>query len=113
MEISEFYKIKREQRKLDEKLDLISSERVRKNSIKNQLLAGSNTRITLLSLEASSEIEKKYAEIYGANWRENLSSEKVEQIEKIILEEKRTARKEIEERILSVKPHGRSLIKKR
>ena len=31
---------------------------------------------------------KKYAEIYGANWRENLSSEKVAQIEKIILEEK-------------------------
>lgn len=59
MQISEFDKIKREQRKLDEKLDLISSERVRKNTIKNQLLAGSNTRITVLSLEASSEIEKK------------------------------------------------------
>lgn len=113
MQISEFDKIKREQRKLDEKLDLISSERIRKNTIKNQLLAGSNTRITVLSLEASSEIEKKYAEIYGANWSENLSSEKVVQIEKIILEEKRTVRKEIEERILSVKLHGRSLIKKR
>ena len=112
MAISEFRKIQIEQRKLDEKLDLISSERVRKKSIKNQLLAGSNTRITLLSL-ASSEIEKKYAEIYGANWRENLSSEKVAQIEKIILEEKSTARKEIEERILSTKLHGRSLIKKR
>ena len=50
MAISEFRKIQIEQRKLDEKIDLISSERVRKNSIKNQLLAGSNTRITLFPL---------------------------------------------------------------
>ena len=113
MAISEFRKIQIEQRRLDEKLESISSERVRKNYTKSQLLNGSRTRITTLSLEASSEIEKKYEEIYGVNWRENLSSEKVTQIEKIIAEEKSNARKEIEERTLSIKLHGRSLIKKR
>ena len=113
MAISEYRKIQIEQRELDRKLDKIATQRSQENYTKGQLLRGSRTRITELSLKASSEIEKKYAEIYGENWRDNLSSEKVEQIEEMIEIEKRNAREEIEERTLTTKLGGRSLIKKR
>ena len=113
MAISEYRKIQIENKRLNDKLDQIASKKSQYNYAKSQLLRSSSTRITELSLKASSEIEKKYVEIYGENWRENLSSQKVLQIEELIQIEKRNARIEIEERILSTKLHGRSLTKKR
>ena len=113
MVISEYRKLQIEQNQLNQKLDQITSKKVRENYVKNRLLSGSNSRITILSLKASQEIETKYVVIYGENWRENLSFEMVKQIEKIIAEEKRNARQEIEQRILSAKLQGRSLIRKR
>lgn len=113
MATSEYDRLQLEQRELNRKLDKIAIQRSQENYAKSQLLRGSRTKITELSLKASAEIEKKYADIYGENWRENLSSKKVEQIEEMIEIEKRNAREEIKERTLTTKLGGRSLIKKR
>ena len=113
MAISEFRKIRIEQRELGSKLDQIASNRAKATYAKSELLKGSISRITSLSFEASLEIEKKYAEIYGENWRERLSSKEVEQIEEIMAIEKRNAREEIEGATLRTELGGRSLIKRR
>ena len=113
MAISEYDRLQLEQRKINDRLDQIASNRAKATYAKSELLKGSISRITSLSFEASLEIEKKYTEIYGENWRERLSSKEVEQIEEIIAIEKRNAREEIEGTTLRTKLGGRSRIKRR
>lgn len=113
MAISEYRKIQIEQRKLEENLDKITTQKAQYYYAKTQLLKGSSSRIALLSLQESVQIEKKYAEIYGENWRETLTSETVSQIEEKIRVEKRDALRQIEDRILKTKLCGRSLSKRR
>lgn len=113
MAISEYRKIQMEQRELERKLDEIASQKAQYNYAKGQLLRGSSSKITLLSLKKSGQIEKKYAERYGDNWRERLSPEKVRLIEEKIRIEKREASSQIEDSVLRARLCGRPFTKRR
>lgn len=111
MKMSVFYQLQKEQRKLNEQLWQMSARRVQESQAKSQLLVGSRTHITLLSLEANRQIEAKYLELYGADWRKRLSPKAVSEIEKEIQSEKMVALEEIETKIANVKAHGRTYTK--
>lgn len=112
MAISEYTKVYIEARKWDERLDKIASRNIQELQERSKILNGSRTRITLLSLESSAKIEKKYKEIYGENWRERLSAKEVNQIEEQINAEKRIALREIEDNTLRSSPYNTAKAKK-
>ena len=111
MKTPAFYQLKREEIKRRQALDEMSARRVQQSEIKRKLLSGSRTRITLLSLQANQQIEAKYSELYGDDWRKRLSSKTVSKIEKTIQAEKRAAWEEIETRIANSKASGRTYTK--
>ena len=101
------------ERELERKLDEIASQKAQYNYAKSQLLRGSSSKIALLSLKKSGQIEKKYAEWYGDNWRERLLPEKVRLIEEKIRIEKRKASSQIEDSVLRARLCGRPFTKRR
>lgn len=113
MAISKYDKLQLEQRELERKLDGIASQKAQYSYAKSQLLRGSSSKITLLSLEKLDQIEKKYAEMYGDNWRERLSSEKVRLIEEKIRIENRVVSTQIEDSFLRARLCGRPFTKRR
>ena len=69
----------------------MSSLRERRIREREQIYRECGSRIDQLSLQAAQEIEAKYKELYGENWRNTLPSEKISLIEDSLKNEKMNA----------------------
>lgn len=69
----------------------MSSLRERRIREREQIYRECGSRIDQLSLQAAQDIEKRYKELYGENWRNSLPSEKISLIEESLKNEKMAA----------------------
>lgn len=69
----------------------MSSLRERRIREREQIYRECGSRIDQLSLQAAQEIESKYKELYGENWRNTLPLEKISLIEDNLKNEKMNA----------------------
>lgn len=68
-----------------------------------RILREHRAAIDALAKQASAEVEKKYANMYGPNWRQNLTSEQINYIETSVRTEKIQAQARIEEVMFGLK----------
>lgn len=87
---------------------MANSIRERRLRERSQVLREHRAEIDRLARQASADIENKYKEMYGENWREALSYENASNIEKRMYAEKLQASTMIEEHMLVLKSFGSS-----
>ena len=81
----------------------MSDLRERRIREREQIFKECSGRIDVLSLNASAEIEKKYREMYGDNWRRTLPYESSCMLEETIRNEKMVALARIRDCVYSLK----------
>ena len=81
----------------------MSNLRERRIRERQQIYRECSSSIDKLSLQAAQDIEKRYKEMYGENWRQALPYEASNRIEEIIKNEKMAAVSRIQEYFYSLK----------
>ena len=86
----------------------MSGLRERRIREREQIFRECGSRIESLSIEAAKDIEKKYREMYGENWRQSLPYESSCRLEESIKNEKMLAVARIQDYFIALKSNTSS-----